>query len=41
VFADLMFGRWRAIFVAFDVPAHRGEDLRRSRCHAARPFRSA
>ena len=28
VSADLMFGRRRLIFVAFDALAHRGEDLR-------------
>ena len=37
VFADLMLGRRRPIFVAFDALAHRGEDLRPlplSRCKA-------
>ena len=28
VFADLMFGRWPPIFVAFDVLVDRGEDVR-------------
>jgi ATP-dependent DNA ligase len=28
VFADLMFVRRLPIFVAFDAPTHRGEDLR-------------
>jgi DNA ligase 1 len=28
MFADLMFGRRPPLFVAFDVLAHRGEDLR-------------